>query len=365
MHKTFSSLKKFIIFIIILILVFILIFIVLNLDNIKKINEIKKFITDDVKVLYITDEKNYSQYPVELFDKYEVDYMYIDTSSLSIVEKRNLEKLINNKYLNTIIVIFKDGKIEDAIIDFESKESLNLFLQNNNIIPKVIGKVDGIIDSIFEYKEADLSLLYIPYDYINGIDEQDKILKDICNQLDIKYNMVNAYLLSEFQKQRLNAILEVSSVEDQIVVLIKDKKIIGNIRGIKTKDEYLKILDKYDLKGMNASNFNYIEYSKLFDIMDSLDKSVFLIGDDTKECEEIINILNKLSKEYNFMIYYLTIPSNDYLDFENKLLELGYDSDIHIPLVLVAEANNILNYSVGLSDENYFIEIFKESGIIK
>ena len=65
------------------------------------------------------------------------------------------------------------------------------------------------------------------------------------------------------------------------------------------------------------------------------------------------------------MIYYLTIPSNDYLDFENKLLELGYDSDIHIPLVLIVEANNILNYSVGLSDENYFIEIFKESGIIK
>ena len=179
MHRTFSSLKKFVIFIIILILVFILVFIALNLDNIKKINEIKKFITDDVKVLYITDEKNYSQYPVELFDKYEVDYMYIDTSSLSIVEKRNLEKLINNKYLNTIIVIFKDGKIEDAIIDFESKESLNLFLQNNNIIPKVIGKVDGIIDSIFKYKEADLSLLYIPYDYINGIDEQDKILKDM------------------------------------------------------------------------------------------------------------------------------------------------------------------------------------------
>ena len=110
--------------------------------------------------------------------------------------------------------------------------------------------------------------------------------------------MVNAYLLSEFQKQRLNAILEVSSVEDQIVVLIKDKKIIGNIRGIKTKDEYLKILDKYDLKGMNAINFNYIEYSKLFDIIASLDKSVFLIGDDTKESEEIINILNKLSNAF-------------------------------------------------------------------
>ena len=36
-----------------------------------------------------------------------------------------------------------------------------------------------------------------------------------------------------------------------------------------------------------------------------------------------------------------------------------------LPLAVIVESNNILDYAVGNSKEEYFIDIFKENGVIK
>ena len=147
--NTFDIVKKF--WLVILFVVVFIVFIALLIassDN-KIINDIKEFISDNTKVLYISNNKNYSDYPIKLLNKYDIEYMYVNSEKLSQFEKTKIENLINSKYLSNIIVIFKDGEIIDAIIDYKDEESLNKFFQKYNIIPEVIGDIDNILTDIF------------------------------------------------------------------------------------------------------------------------------------------------------------------------------------------------------------------------
>ena len=52
-------------------------------------------------------------------------------------------------------------------------------------------------------------------------------------------------------------------------------------------------------------------------------------------------------------------------EVKEKLESIGYTSGFSIPLVLIIESNKILDYAIGNSKEEYFIDIFTENGIIK
>ena len=201
--------KIFIITIFIILLIIFFSFLISNRDN-KLINNIKKYIASDIKILYITDKNNYSRYPIELFKKYDINYVYINSTNLSNIEKNKMEKLINSKYLSNIIVIFEDGKIVDAIIEYESEDKLNEFLQKHQIIPEIIGDNSKIIPHITKLLEDEYTVLYLPYVKSEYIDSQNLILSEICLEYNIKYKMMDIYLLSKFQQEKLNFTIKYS-----------------------------------------------------------------------------------------------------------------------------------------------------------
>ena len=223
MNDKFKSIKN-----IILIIIFVLLLIIffayfeINKNN-NLINDINEFIDNEEKILYISNKNNYSEYPIELFKKYDINYLYINSTKLSKFEKSKIKEIINNKYLSDIIVIFNNSEIVDAIIEYEDEESLNKFLQTNNLIPEVIGDNSKILKEVEELLNTEFSMIYIPYKNLEEEDNQDKILQDISEDYEINYKKIDSYLLSKKQQEKLNTMLQISTVEDHIVIIIKNQ----------------------------------------------------------------------------------------------------------------------------------------------
>lgn len=367
-NSAFNIIKNILKFIIIMTFISIIIIVLIVLKDNKQIKEINEFIKNDTKVLYISNEIKYSDYPIELFKKYEIEYLYIDSTKLDIFEKNKIKKIINSKYLSSIIVVYNNGEIVDAIIDYETEENLNAFLQSINIIPKVIGDINGIIESVEDSLDSDLSIIYIPYKYVDGIEEQSNLLKEISDDYNAEYKMINAYLLSLVQQEKLNSILQISSVEDQIIILVKNKSIVGSIRGINKKNQYLDKLYEFEFISKIEENINYIDYEQFNNLLNFNEKNIIVLGkENCKYCEEVIITLDSININYDIVINYMDVDnfdSNISKDLEQKLLDLGIDG-FEFPLTIVVESGKLLDYIVGSSDEKYFIEIFTENGIIK
>lgn len=367
--NTFDVIKKVVTILLFIIIVSIFVSLLFVTKDNDLIKDIKTFISSDTKVLYISNKDNYSKYPSELFEKYEINYMYIDSTNLSVLEKTKIEKLVNNKNLSNIIVIFDKGKIISNIIDYKTEDELNIFLQKYNIIPKIIGDTNGILDSAKELINTDFSILYLPYKYTEEIEKQDNILSEISNEYNINYKKIDAYLLSYTQQEKLNLLLNISSVENQIIILIKDKKIIGSIREIENKNNYLNKLNDYKFINRVEDYIEYINYERFEEILNSNNKNIILIGkNECKYCDDVISTLIPIVVNSNISINYLNIETFDSdisKKVESKLIDLGYSDGFTTPLTIITESNKLLDYIIGLSSEKYFIDIFTENGIIK
>lgn len=364
--KVRNNIVLLIILVILLVIFFLLLF--LNKDN-SLIKDVKKIIETDTKVLYISNKKDYKKYPTDLFEKYEINYLYIDSSKLTSVEETKLEKIINSKYLSNIIVIYNNGEIVDAIIEYDSKDSLNKFLQKNNIIPEVIGDNTNIIEDVKNTLDTDYSLIYLPYKKTEEIDNQNKILKDICEDYEINYKKIEAYLLSPSQHTKLNTLLQISKVEEQIIILVKNKKIIGSIRDINNKKGYLEKLKEYKFVEEINSLITFINLNEFNNLFNNNEKNIIVIGkDECKYCDSVTTTLNDIAINYDIKVNYINIGKIDSsisLAVEEKLMELNYNDGFTTPMVLIVEKNKLLNYVIGFASEQYFIDIFTENGIIK
>lgn len=369
MIDTFGFRKiKWLILVVILLSIF-FVFLLIKTKDSEIIKDIKEFVSTDTKVLYISNKDEYSSYPVELFNKYEIDYLYVDSTKLNNIERSKLEKFINSKYLNNIIIIYKKGNVVDAIINYESKNKLNLFLQKYNMIPNQITDIAGILEKAEATLESDLSVVYIPYIQDINVESQSDILSSICEEYDINYEKIDAYLLSYKQQEKLNALFEISMVDDQIVLLVKNKTVINSFRGEYQKSEYLDLF--YSEKFINKlEDYTvYINYSNFKDILNDVGKNIIVIvKDDCKYCDDVVNSLNSIMINYDLKINYLNVNAIDSeisKEVQGDLLSLGYSDGFTTPITLIVENNKLLDYIIGASNLDYFIDIFKENGIIK
>ena len=49
--------------------------------------------------------------------------------------------------------------------------------------------------------DDEYTLLYVPYKYVEGIDKENQKLEDMSLEYGFEYKMINAYLLSDKQKE--------------------------------------------------------------------------------------------------------------------------------------------------------------------
>lgn len=368
-ESTFDLIKKIILGIVLAALVFIFaVLLAFTVDD-KFIKDIKAFIKTDTKVLYINNKENSDKYPTKIFEKYEINYKYINSSKLSRFERNKLQKIINNKDLSNIIVIFDSGKIKDAIIDYESEKKLDDFLIKNGVIPSILGNINGMMKKITDSLESDLLIMYLPYSYSDNISYQDHLLKTISKQYNVEYKKIDAYLLSRTQHEKMNKLLEISAVEDQIILFIKNKTIVGSLRGFIRKSEYINKLFEYGYVEEVYNSLNEISYNEFEnEVSNSERRIILIIKDDCKYCKETMSLLDQISSSKNLDIDYINIGDMDSdisLNVEGKLQKMGYKDGFSTPLIIITEKEKVLDYSIGLSSLEFYEEMFSKYGLTK
>lgn len=345
----------------------IILFVFLNTHTSNKfILELKNIIGTDIKILYLYDNQNYNELFEKSLESYDIDYYSFNTSYINNKKEKKLKRFANSNYINNIVLIYKNGKIVDAIIKNNDLGKLREFLIKNKLITEYYKESEDIFFKLEELLNSDLSLVYIPYIKSDSDLENEEMLKEICKTYNIDYKTLDAYKLGYFQKNKLNNILNISSVEDHIVILIKDSRIFESIRGEYNSDYYIAAINKALTTNIenNMININIKEFEN---IINDDEVNIVLIGnEDSKDIAKVKDTLNGLISKYNIEIRYLDISNKDEIDkIEGMLKKMGYAGNISLPLTLILGKNEVLDYSIGLSNENYYIDIFRENGIIK
>lgn len=342
--------------------------IILTIDS-AKITEIKDFVKTNVKLLYITESNDFD-YPIEVLDKYSIDYININSSELTIFERKKIKNIIEYNDLSNVLVVFKNGKIEDVLIKCNNQEEVNKFLQKNSIIPEIIANnVKQISEDSLKILNSEYCMIYIPYKNIDEIEKQENIFIDIAKEYSIEYKRIDAYLLSLNQQEKINSLLGISDVEDQILVLIKNGKMIANIRGIHSKNTYIENL--YDVNFIDEleDKIHQIDFDEFKDLLQDNNKNIILVASsDGKDSNEVYTLLNEMIYNYEIEVNYINIQVMDselYNSVKEELENIGYDGSFSLPLVIISESNKVLSYAIGNSKEEYFIDVFIENGVIK
>lgn len=348
---------------------FLLVYLVILTKDSQKIIEVKDFIKSDIKILYVHKGKE-EKYSIELFEKYSIEYMNIKINKLTVFEKNKLKNIINNNNINNIMVLFINGEIKDYLVDCKSLNRLEEFLQKNEIIPEeIVDNVNEIANNSMEVLDNEYSIIYIPYSNHDKISEQEKIFESIAKKYSIDYKKIDAYLLSKIQQNKINKLLEISDVEDQILVVVKDKKMIANIRGIHSKNTYIENLYELNFIDEIENKIKELDYEEFKNELNSSNKSIFFIGiNNSHDCEKELELLNSMTYKYNLNINHINLEnpnSTIYSKVKGKLEKIGYTGNFTLPLVIITESNKILDYIIGNSKEDYFLEIFIENGVIR
>lgn len=361
--------KKVSYIIIFSLLIIFLTFLLLLTNNSSKIKEIDEFIKTDTKVLHLSSNVT-DNYTSKILKKYDVDFLDVDISKLSVFEIRKIKRNLDVKELENTIIVYKNGKVIGSLKKYKTQKQIKKFFQENNIIPKkIVDNVDEIKKQANNILEEQYAMIYIPYIEHERLDEQEKILKSIASKYSIDYKKIDAYYLSSKQQEKINSLLEISLVEDQILVLVKENKIVANIRGSHRKNTFVENLYEVNFINELEDKINKIDYNEYKNILKDSNKNILFIGSsDIKDSDTVYDILNKMSYNFDIYVNYLEIEKDNtyiYNKVKEKLENIGYESAFSLPMVLIIESNNVLDYVIGNSTEQYFLDVFIENGVIK
>jgi len=144
---------------------------------------------------------------------------------------------------------------------------------------------------------------------------------------------------------------------------------VSNIRGIHSKKTYIAQLYEANFINELENKINELDYDSFKEKLNTKEKNIILIGsDELKDSNDVYELLNKMIYNYEINVSYINIKKDDtelYDKIKEDLETIGYTEGFSLPLAVIVESNNILDYAVGNSKEEYFIDIFKENGVIK
>ena len=190
-----------------------------------------------------------------MMNYYDFDFYYLDIVEISAKSDKNriFTELGLNIYEGVTtpsILIYKDGKLLDSIIDVSGVNKIYDVLTMNNIIPSTTKEFIEYLDSN-TIKELD-------DDYIVGLTsytygecyEFDKLIWELEEKYDLNIKMLYA---EDLEREEGDAYLESISYPEietmgfPTLYIVKDKKVVDVLEGINTLDDYIEFLQKNDI----------------------------------------------------------------------------------------------------------------------
>ena len=371
----FNRTKKHVSYVIILlfmILLFFIVFLISYIYNDTKhnnvISQLDEFLsTNKVGVIYIGNDKNVNKELEKYEDIYNLNYKYFDSKKISRIKKQKIKNKLKVKSINNNIFIIENSKVKDHT---DNKDDIVSFLQKNEVLPKYIGDAKKVVEEFDKSLLSDESLVvYIANNKNESNEEHQKIISKFCKEYEINYTFIEGYLLTDSQKLKLLNKINYSEIHDEMIIIIDERKVLKVSETVPNdEDDYFEIISSYGIiDDRSANEFKNTNMKEFNNLLSSKDKSIILIeSKDCSYCEKLKPIVGKLALKNKFKVYSIVLDEDNKNILENKLKEIGFNEEKVVPpLVIVTEDNHLLDYVVGLSDKNIYVDKFKELGIIR
>lgn len=315
-------------------------------------------------VLYISNDNKNDNMLTEYAVNYDYDFLKINYDKLAIKNKKYFQKELSVKKANNYIVIYSNGKIiaKDTV---NTKKDIEKFLISGQVIPPIIkNPLPEIehLDKLLASQEA--TLIYITFVNNELVNSKDEMLKNLCLNYNVNYDLIEGYTFSHKQQMKYINKFGFTEFKNELIVIVEN----GRIRNVLDKnylviDDYIEIFQNYDIIKAINEYLTYINILEFKNIIENGNKEVIVFGNSNcKYCDTIKYLLGTISKENNINIYYLELNDEN---IDEIIQELGYEGVITYPFTIVIENGKIIDYVIGISEEEYFINFFKKVGIIR
>lgn len=335
-------------------------------SNSKIINDFNEFKTNSLMfVLYVSNNDTYDDMLTTYANNYEFDYLRIDYNSLAIENKKYLKKENELKDINNYFVIWSNGKIVNKT-KINNEEELNTFLKDNYVIPNIIENPFPEMEKLNnKLANEKATLIYISFVNNELLESKNELLSSLCQNYDIEYQFIKGYIMSRKQQMKYINQFGFTEIKNELILIVENGKIKNVLdKNYLVVDDYIEIFQNYDIIMAISGYLDYIDFNQFKLLVEGNEKEVFTFGDDDCQyCDNIKYSLGIISKENNVKIHYINLTDED--NIKEELDSLGYDNAITYPITIVVEDNKVLDYVIGASDEEYFINFFTKLGIIR
>ena len=372
-HHNFERARKIvltsIIFVFIMAIAFfstLLIYFIKEKSNTRLIDEFNDYRKSSaVYVLYMGNNDKYNK-DLKLYQKYyEFDYQKINVNRLT---RKNTKKFKNRFHLTKLkdsIAIYKKGKLI-KVANIYSSEDLKQLLTDNKVIPTIIEDPTSekeLISNTLNSEED--TLIYVSFVNNDLVQEKSDTLKQICDENKIKYQFIRGYIFSEKQILNYMSQFNYSSIKNELVVVLENKEIKKIIEFDSLYyDDYFEIFKNYDIINGITDYLKYVDISVFNELKNTDNKNIFAFCDaKSKYCESVKYTLGSIAKENNIDIYYIDL--GDSINLADSLKDLDYQGTYTYPLTIILENKKIIDYVIGDSEKEYYINLFKKDGIIR
>ena len=312
---------------------------------------------DDTKIDHLCEE--YSK-------NYGFDYLNIEARKLSKKKQRKIQKELNIYNIHSTLVITQSGVPVTSITNMKEEE-LKTFLQKEGLISSYEGNTKESLEAFKNAFESNTpTLLYFPTSYHDKLEESSKTLESIANQYSLSYYEVSGHLLSKRQLLKLMSQLGYSEIQEDLILYIVDGKVVTTVEDTK-KSDYFKLLESYGIIDTSSADYLInISFPKFQEFLkEEKTKYVVLIGSsDCSYCDRVKTTLGQISNQYRIIIYYLNASAN--LEaISKKVEELGVETGLSTPFLLIFEKGKALDYVVGPTTKELYVEKLTEMGVIR
>ena len=336
-------------------------------DILKNVDKI--FLENNMSIVYIGKDKDINENLTELLKKYEINYLYVNTSKIKMINKKKLKRILNINNIDSTIILIENGKIVDYTYEINNNNIEN-YLVENLVIPQDNSDVDVIKNNFNEgYNSLDSTIMYIANNKNSSNEKHNELIRNFCNNNDINYVFIEGYYLSNNQKIKLAKKINYNEIHDEFIVIIDNGKVIYESEFVNNNPNYYYelansygIIDTTSKNNLKLININYVN-----SILNKEETYILLIETkDCSYCDKVKPILGKLSIQNDINIYDYMLSEDDRLKLESLLISKGYkDKKITTPVVLIIDNKKIVDYLVGMTTRELYEEKFKQYGLIR
>jgi len=323
--------------------------------------------------------KRFKKYKKSLIRK--IKTIKTNNQKMKLLEIKKERELINEKAKKQEEINYRN-----YLLGREIKKTNKRILLKLSVILIIISFVAGTLILVFNTEDEEIELNNISFSQYKELYSKDEleyiyITENNCAYCELSYPyvvklqtdydiIIKSLNISELTDSELVELSNTNSVFEEswkapILFSIKDGREISSVKGYK---EYsvLKRFVEYSMNPSDNNSFIKINVEQYLELLKNEDTTVVYIGNpNSKGCETFVPILEELSIEKEFSVYYLDTSSLDKSEEWNKLTSSSeiFQKTWFVPTLLIIKKSKISSYKMESMDKEDLTSFLKKNGL--